>query len=581
MNELHFGDNLDVLRSMDAETVDLIYLDPPFNSSADYNLLYGTKRGGPSQAQAHAFEDTWTWGIDAQRAINQTAERHIEAGALLDAFQRLFESSNMMAYLAMMAVRLIEMKRILKPTGALYLHCDPTASHYLKLLLDAIFGVRGFVNEIVWKRYGAHNDVGQGSRHYGRVHDTVLFYARSESRTWHQQYMPLDQSYVDAAYRHKDASGRVFRMSPLTGPGGAEKGNPVYEWNGHTRAWRINKQRMQELHDAGLLHYSGTGYVSKKLFLDASKGTPVQSIWSDISALSGSMAERLGYPTQKPVALLERIISTSSNPGDVVLDPFCGCGTAIEAAERLGRKWIGIDVTYLAIHVIEGRLKKAFGDDIKHTYTLFGRPEDAEDAKVLAARDWLEFQKWAVMMLGGLPKDRAGADGGIDGVIRYHRVGAEQPNRAIVSVKGGMNVGVDDVHKLKSVVDRDKAELGILVCLNKPSPAMIREAVSAGEVGPPRRRTQKIQLVTVDMLFTGHAVDLPGTVDPPEIGRSKQAGQPKRSKKHIEGQGELLLPIAGMQEGPAKPLKGRRVPIGNNMNALTAALEKNGITGPA
>lgn len=308
MNELHFGDNLDVLRAMPAESVDLIYLDPPFNSNANYNVLYGTKLGGASKAQSHAFEDTWTWGRDAQRALDDTAERHLEAGALLDAFQKVFSTSNMMAYLAMMAVRLIEMERILKSTGSLYLHCDPTASHYLKILLDSIFSVRGFVNEIIWKRYGAHNDVGQGSRHYGRVHDTILFFARSEARTWHQQYMKLDQSYVDAAYRYKDERGKAFRLSPLTGPGGAEKGNPVYEWNGHTRAWRINKQRMQEMHNAGLLHYSSTGYVSKKLFLEASKGTPVQSIWSDISALSGSMAERLGYPTQKPVALLERII---------------------------------------------------------------------------------------------------------------------------------------------------------------------------------------------------------------------------------------------------------------------------------
>src|SRR5206468_654128 len=173
--------------------------------------------------------------------------------------------------------------------------------------------------------------------------------------------------------------------------------------------------------------------------------------------------ERLGYPTQKPTALLERIVAASSNPGDLVLDPFCGCGTAIEASEKLGRDWIGIDVTYLAIHVIEGRLVKTFGPKIKERYRLFGQPKDADDARALAARDWLEFQKWAVFSLGGLPKDRPGADGGIDGIIRYHRVGIEQPNRAVVSVKGGLNVGVDAVHKLKSVVAREKAEVGVLV----------------------------------------------------------------------------------------------------------------------
>src|SRR6202023_3575115 len=199
--------------------------------------------------------------------------------------------------------------------------------------------------------------------------------------------------------------------------------------------------------------------------------------------------------TQKPLDLLKRIIRASSKEGDTILDPFCGCGTAIEAAHSLKRKWIGIDVTYLAIHVIEGRMVKAFGSRIKDTYKLFGRPKDADDAMALAGRDWLEFQKWAVFALGGIPKDRPGPDGGIDGIIRYHRVGIEQPNRAVISVKGGMNVGVDAIHKLKSVVQRERAELGALVCINPPSAAMVREAASEGEVGPRSNRVPKLQII--------------------------------------------------------------------------------------
>ncbi|MER9159092.1 DNA methyltransferase [Mesorhizobium sp. M0778] len=556
MNELHFGDNLDVLRAMPAESVDLIYLDPPFNSNANYNVLYGTTHGGASKAQSHAFVDTWTWGRDAQRALDETASRHLEAGALLDAFQKVFPTSNMMAYLAMMAVRLIEMQRVLKPTGSLYLHCDPTASHYLKILLDSIFTIRGFVNEIAWKRYGAHNDVGQGSKHFGRVHDILLFYSKSDDRRWSQQFTPLDPKYIEETYRMIDEkTGERFTTTPLTGPGGAEKGNPVFEWNGHTRAWRYSKETMQKLHDKGRLYYSRTGYPRKILLLSESRGVPAQSIWTDIPSLSGAHGERIGYPTQKPLALLDRIILTSSNPGDVVLDPFCGCGTAIESAQRLGRKWIGIDVTYLAIHVIEGRLLKAFKEPIKQQYRLFGRPKDPDDALVLAARDWLEFQKWAVFALGGLPKEKPGADGGIDGIIRYHQLGSERPHRAIVSVKGGLHVGVDAIHKLKSVVQREGAEIGVLVCVNPPTGPMIREAASEGEIGPTSRKVQKIQIVTIDQLFQPYPVHLPGVLDSPEV-MATAPPPAKRGRKRVEGQTEMLFPIEGAAEVPKR--KGNR-----------------------
>jgi site-specific DNA-methyltransferase (adenine-specific) len=487
-NSLHFGDNLEVLRKMPAASVDLIYLDPPFNSNANYNVLYGTKRGGASQAQSHAFQDTWEWGPDAQRALNETAARHLEAGALLEAFQKVFAGSDMMAYLAMMAVRLIEMRRVLKDTGSVYLHCDPTASHYLKVLLDAIFGPVRFVNEIVWKRYGAHND----SSTYGRIHDVLLFYGRSEEMVFNKQYEPYSAEYVEERFRFSDPDGRRWAEQNLASPN--PRPNLTYKFkakNGITydpppNGWKYTPDRMSVLDVAGGLHYPARpgGRLRMKNYLDERLGVPVQDVWTDITLIGGTSPERLKYPTQKPLTLLERIISASSNEGDVILDPFCGCGTAIEAAQKLGRRWIGIDVTYLAIHVIEARLVKSFGEKIKEEYKLFGQPKDANDANALAARDWLEFQKWAVMTLGGLPKDRPGADGGIDGIIRYHRVGIEQPNRAVVSVKGGLNVGVDDVHKLKSVLKREGAEVGVLVCINAPGIAMRREATSEGEVGP-------------------------------------------------------------------------------------------------
>jgi hypothetical protein len=307
---------------------------------------------------------------------------------------------------------------------------------------------------------------------------------------------------------------------------------------------------MEKYDKEGRLYFPSKkgGRIRLKNYLDESKGVPLQNLWTDIPPINSMAEERLGYSTQKPLALLERIIEASSKKGDVILDPFCGCGTAVEAAHKLKRDWIGIDVTYLAIHVVEGRIAKEFGPEVKNSYELFGQPKDQDDARALAARDWLEFQKWAVFSLGGLPKDRPGADGGIDGIIRYHRVGVEQPNRAVVSVKGGQHVGVDAIHKLKSVVQRENAELGILVCLDSPTSAMEREVASAGEVGPPSRRVPKLQIVTVDQIFSRNPIELPGTLDPPEISRfAPPPGPAKKRRKQIPGQTEMIF---AMQESP-------------------------------
>jgi adenine specific DNA methylase Mod len=429
-NALYYGDNLGVLRNEIADdSVDLIYLDPPFNSQANYNVLFKSPTGKAADAQIEAFEDTWHWGEEAARAFAEVlASPATQAAELLRAVRSFLGENDMMAYLAMMAVRLIELHRVLKPVGSLYLHCDPTASHYLKILLDSIFHPVNFVNEIVWKRYGAHNDVGQGSKHYGRVQDTILFYSKTADRKWTQLFMPLDPTYVASTYRGVEAAtGRRFMTTPLTGPGGAEKGNPEFEWNGHTRFWRYSKGTMQRLHESGRLYYSKTGYPRQIFYLDESKGVPVQTTWTDIPSLSGAHAERLGYPTQKPLALLERIVSASSHPGDLVLDPFCGCGTTIHAAQKLGRAWIGIDVTHLAISLIERRLKDAFPGV---AFEVHGTPKDLESAVDLARRDKYQFQWWAVSLVDARPYGgkKKGADGGIDGIL-FFRSDKDKPKR--------------------------------------------------------------------------------------------------------------------------------------------------------
>lgn len=509
-NKLYFGDNLQVLREHIAdESVDLVYLDPPFNSKRDYNLLFKTPKGQDSDAQITAFEDSWHWGQQAEDEFNDIMKSgNTDVAELLRALRSFLKENDMMAYLTMMANRLLELHRALKKTGSLYLHCDPTASHYLKLVLDGVFRKENYVNEIIWKRYGAHNDVGQGSKHFGRTHDVILFYRKSESYTWSQQFTPLDADYIASNYRNEDESGRRFTTTPLTGPGGEEKGNPVYEWNGHTRAWRYSKETMSKLHESGRLHYSKTGYPRQKLFLEESKGAPVQDIWQDISSLSGGHTERLGYPTQKPLALLERIINASSNPGDVVLDPFCGCGTAVHAAEKLGRKWIGIDITHLAVALIEKRLREAFPGI---QFSVEGTPRDYAAAEELANRDKHQFQLWAVSLVGAQPYKggKKGADSGIDGLI-FPQVGKSDTAKVVVSVKGGQHVSVQMIRDLKGVLDREKAAIGLFVTLVPPTKPMLAEAASAGHYASPHHGDfPKLQILTIEELLAGKKPQYP------------------------------------------------------------------------
>ena len=402
---------------------------------------------------------------------------------------------------------------MLKPTGSIYLHCDPTASHYLKLLMDAVFGPASFRNEIVWKRYGAHNDVGQGSTRFGRVHDVILVYGKTDSVRWNQGFTPLDEKYVKNTYRYiHEETGRRFRTTPLTGPGGAEKGNPVYEWNGHVRAWRYGLDTMKQLDAEGRIHYSRTGYPSRKTYLDDSRGVPVQDVWTDIYSLSGSNTERLGYPTQKPQALLERIISASSNEGDVVLDPFCGCGTAVAAAQKLNRQWLGIDITHLAVALMKNRLRTAFNLEAGAGYRVVGEPQDVGSARALAEQDRFQFQFWAMSLLEAFPREegKKGADKGIDGVVYFIDGPKRTPHKAIVQVKSG-KVSSRDIRDLKGTVEREQAALGLFITLEEPTRDMRTEAVTAGFYHSDiwQRDYPKLQLRTIADLLANNPFEVP------------------------------------------------------------------------
>ena len=522
-NTLFYGDNLPVIREYLAdETIDLIYLDPPFNSSRSYNVLYKDESGTEAEAQIVAFEDTWHWSHSTEEQYRKLAAEGNKLAQLLGTLVAVIGRNQMMAYLVMMAARLIELHRVLKPTGSLYLHCDPTASHYLKMVLDMIFGVRNFVNEIIWKRSDAKGDAGQGAKHFGRVNDVILFYSKSEAHVWSSQYIELNSEYVEKFYKYADPDGRRYKLDNMLGPGGAAKGNPSYEVMGVTRYWRYSKERMNELIKAGRVIQLKLGNVPMyKRYLDESKGTPLTTNWSDIDLLRGWSAERLGYPTQKPLALLERIIQASSNPGDVILDPFCGCGTAVHAAQKLGRIWVGIDITPLATTLIKSRLYDAFKIEAKKDYDVIGEPTTLSDAKHLAKQDRYQFQWWALGLIPARPHGgqvgsktgKKGADKGIDGVMTFSDSTSDTDKRIIIQVKSGA-VKSGDIRDLNGTVDREKnAVMGVFITLEPPSRPMELEVMEIGYYHSEgfNRDYPKIQLLTIEQLLAGEKVKFPGT----------------------------------------------------------------------
>ena len=513
-NRLYYGDNLEVLRThIPDEAVDLVYLDPPFNSKQDYNVLFETKVGAPATAQIEAFDDTWHWGEESERAFLAVADSgYTKCTDILILLRQFLGDNDMMAYLSMMSIRLIELHRVLRSTGSLYLHCDPTASHYLKLILDSIFGPRNFRNEICWKRTSSHNDVAQGLGRYGKTHDIIFYYGKSKKCTWNPQFAKYDERYLSQHYSNIEPdTGRRYKTSDLTAakPGG----NTSYEWKGikppRGRYWAYSIDNMAQFESTGRLVYAAKSRMPRlKHYLDKMPGVTIGSVWDDIPPINSQAQERLGYPTQKPIALLERIICSSSNTGDIVLDPFCGCGTAVHASEATGRRWIGIDITYLAVGLVERRIRAAFPNS---RFLVAGAPKDLEGAAELAERDPYQFQWWSLSMIDAQPQNgkRKGSDGGIDGII-YFRSSKDRLERALVSVKGGRNLGVGAVKDLWATMERERAPVGVLISLADPTRPMEREAASAGlfraELTQP---VPRIQLLTVRDLLSGRKPRIP------------------------------------------------------------------------
>ncbi len=526
MNELYYGDNLDVLRRyIPAESVDLVYLDPPFNSRQDYNVLFAEKDSSKSNSQIRAFKDTWEWNIDAEQAYQETVEKGGRVADALRSFRTFLNGSDMLAYLAMMAPRLIELRRVMKETGSIYLHCDPTASHYLKILMDGVFGPQMFRSEIIWKRTSAHSS----AKRWGPVHDVLLFYAKGETPTWNRVYQEYTDDYLQRFYCHEDDGGQ-FRLGDLTGAG-KRNGESGLPWRGFDptttgRHWAVPRpepapenwselsvqQRLDFLEAAGAIQWPQLGGVPRfKRYLRRDRGTAVQDVITDIGPLSSHAKERLGYPTQKPEALLERIIEASSKKGDLVLDPFCGCGTTVQVAQKLNRRWIGIDITHLAIGLIKQRLSDSFGENVKNTYKVIGEPTDYAGAAQLAAEDKYQFQWWALGLVGARPAEqKKGADRGIDGRIYFHdEERGGQTKQVLYSVKAG-GVQVSQVRDFRGTIEREEAEMGVFICFEPPTKPMLREAAEAGFYKSTDRTTYpKLQILTIQQLLNGEQPKFP------------------------------------------------------------------------
>jgi len=521
MNRLYFGDNLDILRNRDYmpdESVDLIYLDPPFNSNHSYNVLFREANGTAADAQIEAFDDTWHWGQTAEQTLHEiaaTAAPHIVE--MIQAMVGFIGRNDVSAYLVMMTIRLIELHRVLKPTGSIYLHCDPTASHYLKVVMDTVFGKENFRNEIVWKRASAHSDA---ASKFPDVADTILFFARSAATPFSPQYGSYDPDYVAKFYRHDDGDGRgPYRLGDMASPN--PRPNMMYEWKGYpcpAKGWRYQRTTMAQLDAEGRIFYpkrpDGSPDYSKRLalkrYLLERKGSIITNVWTDINPLHSADNERLGYPTQKPLALLERIIQASSNPGDVVLDPFCGCGTTVCAAQKLGRQWIGIDITHLAIAIMRQRLADMFGDGVQ--YEVIGEPVDVQSAHALARQDRFQFEWWALSRVPARPAGgkKKGADQGADGVTFFVDELQGKAKKVVVQVKSG-GVQANMIRDLCHVVEREKAVMGFLVTLFEPTKPMLTEALAAGYYHSPgwNRDYPKVQIRTVEELLSDKGFDMP------------------------------------------------------------------------
>jgi len=514
-NTLYYGDNLDVLRKyFPDECVDLVYLDPPFNSKADYNILFKESTGEKSAAQIQAFSDFWHWDKTTEKTYLEIQE-YPNLTEMIQFLKAHLGRNDLMAYLVMMTIRLRELHRALKTTGTLYLHCDTNASHYLKLVLDTIFLPQNFRNEVIWKRVTAHSD----AKRYGRVADRLLFYSKTEKYKFSIQSRSRKEDYVKTKFSHIDKEGRSYRLDNLNPPGGR---GPIYEFHGITRPWRFTQEKMLELEKQGLI-YTKSRIPQLVRYLDeleAKGGAAIHEIWDDIPPINSMARERMGFPTQKPIQLLERLVMASSDKGDLILDPFCGCGTTIMAAQKLKRRWIGIDITHLSISLIRSRLKEIHvlaGKD----YKIVGEPVDLESAKELAETNAYQFQWWALSLIDARPtgqtnedkQGKKGADKGVDGWLTFRETDSLNLKRIVVQVKGGAHIGAQIVRDLVGTVESTKSAMGILITLYEPSEQMKQAAMDAEYYESPTwgHKYPKIQILTIPELLKGSKPILPHT----------------------------------------------------------------------
>lgn len=517
-NKLYYGDNLTIMRGMADASVDLIYLDPPFNSQRTYNLIYTKLTGLPLPEQEEAFCDAWT--MDAEK-IEMAREIPIiiqDRYGVTDDVAKFWKAwidtlkktePRLLAYLVYMTYRLFEMRRILKPSGSIYLHCDPAASHYIKVMMDGVFGHGNFRNEIIWRRTSAHSS----AKRYGPVHDVILYYANGAGTTWNPTYQAYDADYVETRFAR--GRERPWKDADLTGAG-TRNGETGKDWRGFNptrkgRHWAYPPEELDRLDADGRIYWPNKagGWPRFKRYLDESEGIPLQDVWTDINPVNSQAAERLGYPTQKPLSLLERIIASSSNPGDVVFDPFCGCGTAVVAAHQLGRHWIGCDIAILSVQIVRDLLDKRYGLHDGEHYQISGVPRSLDAAKDLFSRDKRQFQHWLVELSGGFSNNKHSGDEGIDGRIYF---GPKADLRSMVlSVKGG-HLSPQFVRELRGTLERDGTEMAGFLCLDEPTKGMISEAAKAGMFSYDGATYPRMQIRTVAELFAGKVFDTPAKV---------------------------------------------------------------------
>lgn len=506
-NQLYFSDNLDIMKELHRKHpegfIDLIYIDPPFNSKRNYNVLFEDMELIETKAQKEAFADTWT-NVSYMDTLNEISDLDISLFNFLRNLDNTNVSKGAISYLTTMAIRLWYMHRLLNNTGSFYLHCDPTMSHYLKILCDLIFGEKNFRNEITWKRFNFHAD----AKRYGTITDRILFYTSTENFVFNRQRKDYNEKYIESKFTFTESDGRRFRLDNLNPPGGR---GPIYEFNGVTKAWRFTQDKMIELDKKGYI-YKNSKVSQLKRYLDELPGQAVADIWDDISAINSQARERLGYPTQKPEALLERIINASSNEGDIVADFFCGCGTTISVAEKLKRRWLGVDISHLSVRLIAKRLVDSYGDDIVKTFEVHGFPKDLAGARELANNvkgGRLKFEDWIIeVLLHGIMNERRN-EMGFDGYRTFSVY--DKKYIVMLEVKSG-NANPAQLHHFIKTVEDKKGHIGVFICFaDEMTKNMHIIAKKEGQFSDEFGNTycDKIQLISVEDLLDGKRPQIP------------------------------------------------------------------------